>query len=368
MPDGVTQDPRDGEAKYRQLYEHAQRVHESEERFRILVESVKEYAIFLVDATGHVATWNTGARRLKGYEEREIVGKHISTFYTAEDIARGHPAEVLAHAAEEGKHEEEGWRVRKDGSRFWASLHLTALREADGTLRGFAKITRDFTERRQAADALLEKQAQLTASLKEREVLLQEVHHRVKNNLQVISSLINMQSRQLKDPSVRAALSECKTRVQTIALIHETLYKSQDYARVPFREYARSLAANIFQVMTTAGKVELHVDIAEDVVLPVDKAIPCGLILNELITNALKHAFRLSRSGSLRFTMRGGAEIFLCVQDDGPGMPARFELAKSKSLGLQLVTTLVEQLDGQLEITGGGGTAFRVSFPLEGKP
>jgi PAS domain S-box-containing protein len=125
---------------------------QSEERFRLLVEGVKDYAIFMLDAGGHVSTWNLGARRIKGYETGEIVGKHFSAFYTREDVERGHPAEVLRLAAADGRYEEEGLRVRKDGSTFWANVVITALRDEAGNLRGFAKVTRDITARKEAEE------------------------------------------------------------------------------------------------------------------------------------------------------------------------------------------------------------------------
>jgi two-component sensor histidine kinase len=205
----------------------------------------------------------------------------------------------------------------------------------------------------------------LGAALKEREVLLQEVHHRVKNNLQVISSLISMQMRKMSGASARNALNECKARVRAIALIHEKLYQSKNYASVPFTEYARSLCANVFDAMgISAASIALQVDI-DAVSMVVDRAIPCGLILNELITNALKHAFPADRSGNLRVELRKlDTSILLTVSDDGIGMRPDFDPAKSTSLGMQLVITLVAQLDGQLEIVRDAGTAFRITFPL----
>ncbi len=175
-----------------------------------------------------------------------------------------------------------------------------------------------------------------------------------------------MQVRQLTDMSSRDALVECQTRVQAIALIHEKLYQSKDYARVRFSEYAKSLASSIF---TAAGispdAVALHVAV-EDVSLGVDKAIPCGLILNELITNALKHAFPPPMLGtvSVRLHMNGDGQVAFSVSDDGVGMPEKFELGSSSSLGLSLVHTLVEQLEGELDISHQGGTTFRVTFPM----
>jgi len=206
---------------------------------------------------------------------------------------------------------------------------------------------------------------EIRASLREKEVLLQEVHHRVKNNLQVISSLIHMQVRKLRDVSSRSALEECQNRVLAISLIHEKLYQSRDYARVPFSDYAKSLAANIFHATGVSPKnVKLNVAF-ESFSLAVDKAIPCGLILNELITNALKHAFPNERRGTICVLMRrAGDEIEFQVGDDGAGMNADFDAAKSDSLGMQLVQTLVEQLDGRLEVLHEAGTTFQIRFPV----
>src|ERR671912_1952216 len=125
---------------------------QSEERFRLLVEGVKDYAIFMLDPEGYITTWNEGAKRIKGYEAQEIVGEHFSIFYTEEDIERGHPDEELRIAAADGSYEEEGIRVRKDGAHFWASVLITALRDEEGDLRGFAKVTRDVTARKVAEE------------------------------------------------------------------------------------------------------------------------------------------------------------------------------------------------------------------------
>jgi len=339
-------------------------IRHSDERFRALVDGVKDYAIFMLDPEGNVATWNEGAQRLKGYRSEEITGKHLSVFSTLEDLASDHTRLVLERARQDGRFEEEGWRVRKDGSRFWASILLTALYDRDGSIEGFAKITRDFTDRRNQDETLRAKQAALVQSLKEREVLLQEVHHRVKNNLQVISSLINMQVRKLELGSTRDALVECQTRVQTIALIHEKLYQSKDYSQVRFADYARSLAANVFHATgTSPGNVTLDLAI-DEVPLGVDRAIPCGLVINELITNALKHGLKNGRPGTIRVELRKAEEgkLRLSVEDDGVGLPAGFDIHHVESMGLQLVCTLSEQLDATIVVNGASGASFALTF------
>ncbi|HEX3759210.1 MAG TPA: PAS domain S-box protein [Kofleriaceae bacterium] len=342
----------------------------NQERYRLLTDGVRDYALFLLDDVGRVLIWNAGAERLKGYRAEEIIGTDFAIFFTPEDRAGGLPGELLRRATHDGAYELEGWRVRKDGSRFWANVVVTALRDAGGDLRGFAKITRDFTAHHRAAQALHEKQDSLTASLKEREVLLQEVHHRVKNNLQVISSLINMQARQLRDRVALEALGECRARVEAIALIHEKLYQTTDYASVPFGDYARGLVTGVFRTTRSGtGAVRLVFDVDPDVALPVGRAIPCGLILNELITNAMKHAFPAGKDGSVTVSLRRrDGLLLLTVADDGVGMPGGFDVHTSKSLGMHLVTMLVRQLKGQLEVDRSAGTSFRISCSIEAPP
>jgi len=339
-------------------------VAKTEARFRVLVEAIQDYAVFMLDASGVVATWNAGAQRIKGYAADEIIGHRSDAFYVPEDVAAGRPGDVLERARRDGRYAEEGWRMRKDGSRFWASVVVTAVRDPSGAIEGFAKVTRDVTERRHQDDELRARQAQLVQHLKERDVLLQEIHHRVKNNLQVISSLINMQMRKLEAGASRAALEECQTRVLAIALIHEKLYQSKDYAHIQFADYARSLAANVFHTLgISQSAITLELAI-EPIPLSIDRAIPCGLLINELITNALKHAFPGDRSGTVRVSLaRAGDLLRLEVRDNGVGLPDTWDAYTASSMGLQLIVTLTEQLGGTLAVDGHGGASFQVRFP-----
>jgi two-component sensor histidine kinase len=196
--------------------------------------------------------------------------------------------------------------------------------------------------------------------------MLQEIHHRVKNNLQVIASLINMQMRSLDDAGSKVALEECKTRVHAIALIHETIYRARDYARVPFSEYAKTLARRVVQATGLAAHaVDLRLAV-DELSLPVDQAIPCGLILNELVTNALKHAFPNGRHGSICVELARLEQdrLRLAVRDDGVGLPGAFDIGNSSSVGLQLVATLAEQLTAALEVSSEAGAAFVLTFAI----
>ena len=265
--------------------------------------------------------------------------------------------------------------VSTPGPRTWSSREVILVRSAaERTWLWFERQRIEESLRAREADLHIlnsELEARVTARTaalssiaKEREVLLQEVHHRVKNNLQVVSSLINMQMRQVSDKAAASALAECRARIETIGLIHASLYQTNDYARVPFSEYARDLVSNLLHVTgASSGLVDVEVDL-DTVALPVDRAIPCGLILNELITNAIKHAFGDGQSGTIHISLKRATDgaIVLTVRDDGIGLPTNFSLSRLESMGMQLVATLVDQLDGTLEIIRAGGTAFVITF------
>ena len=199
---------------------------------------------------------------------------------------------------------------------------------------------------------------------REKEVLLQEIHHRVKNNLQIITSLLRMQSRAVQDPALSEALRECQNRVASMALIHDKLYRARDLARVSFGEYVRDLTNNILtSYALPARSVRVRLDI-DDLSLSLDCAVPCGLILNELMSNCLKHAFPVGHSGTVYvgFHVKGEDELCLVVQDDGVGMPADVDLGRTSSLGWRLIRALVEQLGGVVRWQTASGTSVEIRF------
>lgn len=307
--------------------------------------------IFVSDTNGYWKDVNPAAERRLGFTKKELRAVPFIEFVHPEDRERT-MAFMTAGVPAPNDPPFENRYVCKDGS--VRSLEWHTWPEPAGRL--YYSIAHDTTEARAIQQAL-------RASLKEKEVLLQEVHHRVKNNMQVISSLINMQARTLPDGVGKDALRECQQRVQTIALIHEKLYQSRDYADVPFADYARGLAIDIVHA-AAPGTVRLEV-VAEAIHLPVDKAIPCGLILNELMTNALKHAFPAERRGTIRVELARTDQttVSLAVTDDGVGLRHDEDPIERESLGMQIVRTLVGQLDGELRIDGHDGASFRVSFP-----
>jgi two-component sensor histidine kinase len=202
------------------------------------------------------------------------------------------------------------------------------------------------------------------ASLNEKEILLKEIHHRVKNNLQVISGLLNLQAHHITDETGKDIFKDSQNRVITMALIHEELYQTRDLARVDFSKYIDVLARNLLgSYGVKEDQVRLETDV-ESVDLVVDTAIPCGLILNELISNSLKHAFPDGRKGTIRISFKTiGDDLYeITVADDGDGPPEGTNVLESSSLGLQLVTMLIEQLHGKLQVETVGGLTFRFSF------
>jgi two-component sensor histidine kinase/PAS domain-containing protein len=246
---------------------------------------------------------------------------------------------------------------RPDGQRLTVLAYANPIHDEAGTLLGAVNVLVDITERKQAEE-------QLQASLHEKEVLLKEVHHRVKNNLQVIASLLSLQSDQLKDHDAIALFEDIQNRVKSMALIHESLYRTGDLAHFNFARYIESLSSHLFQSYAAeASGIRLHMEL-DDLAFDVDTAIPCGLILNELLTNALKYAFPDGRSGDIYIMLRAQAEyVRLSVRDTGIGIPAGVDFQKTESLGLQLVGMLTEQLGGTLTLMGEGGTTFSVSIP-----
>jgi PAS domain S-box-containing protein len=329
----------------------------SEEKYRELVENIND-VIFSADVTGTITYISPAVERVLGIRPEDIAGKNIADFIVAEDLGRMQAAfaGVLA-----GRLAPSEFRVknRTDVVRWVRTSSRPTL--SDGKPSGLSGVLQDITERRLADDRLKD-------SLEEKVVLLKEIHHRVKNNLQIIYSLLNMQARQLPDAAGLAALRESQSRIRTMALIHERLYMSNNLSEVNLKDYLPLLARELYSTFgADPGRIRLELDVA-DVKLGVDSAIPCGLLLNELVSNALKHGFPGGRRGILRIEAGAAPDgkVRLVVRDTGVGLPKGFDIRAARTLGLQLVRTLADQLRGTLEVGRRGGTRFSITFDPAG--
>jgi two-component sensor histidine kinase len=215
----------------------------------------------------------------------------------------------------------------------------------------------DITEHRRV-------QRQIAAALQEKEVLLKEIYHRVKNNLQVISSLLSLQADAVEDPNVRNLLEESQRRIQAMSLVHQKLYASDDLASIDVRAYVQHLLEDLNRAYGTQDRIDFHVQIPEHSRMDIDTAIPFGLILTELISNALKYAFPSPQSGRVAVILRpdGEQRWLLEVQDDGVGIPPHIDIANATSLGLTLVNDLVSQLRGNVQLERSHGTRYRIQL------
>ncbi len=329
------------------------------ERYRLveLVESSAD-AILLLAPDGTIETWNAAAEKMFGYGASEVIGQHADVLVPPE-YAATLDRMVAAVGTEERLELYELVHRRRDGSTFEASVTMSRIVDHRGSIIGVSTVLRDTTEQKRA-------QNQLRDSLREKEVLLREIHHRVKNNLQVISSLLNLQVASVPNELARKGLLESQSRIQSMALLHQLLYQSKDLARIELADYLKALVSYLAQTYSANHRfIRTSVDVPA-VQLDLDRAIPCGLIVNELVTNSFRHAFPEQRSGNILVEVSeiDGARLRLDVQDDGCGIPLNITLETTQSFGLQIARSLAQQLDGTLEIVRTQGTVLRVEFPV----
>jgi PAS domain S-box-containing protein len=326
---------------------------ESEEKWRTIVETVPDF-ITIVDRQGIVHFINRVAPRV---DIASVIGSSMFDYVAERDHAplRAAFEELFRSGA---AYELELAAGSPGGRQRIFQVHGRPLKR-DGTVVGALHIVSDITVRKQ-------NEARLEASLKEKEVLLQEIHHRVKNNLQVISSLLSLQAEHIAEPEAREAFLESRGRVRTMAVLHESLYRSGDLGRLDLGRQVRGLCAELFRSYGVGpNRIELRTDLTE-APLDLDRAIPCGLLLNELVSNALKHAFPGGRGGWVRVALHTGPneEYTLVVGDNGVGLRPELDVFATSTLGLQLVHTLTRQLGGRLSVDRTGGTTFQITFTV----
>ncbi len=330
----------------------------SEERFRLLVENVRDHALFQTDLNGNITSWNPGAERVFGYSGSEILGRSLQWLATPEDASSGALLDELRRTRMQDHTEDARWLIRKDGDRIWCRWVTSAVFGDGHLVQGFVKVLRDETERRNAEE-------QIKASLREKEAMLQEIHHRVKNNLQLAISLLNLQGSYVDDERVRAMFDEMSNRLYSIADIHELLYGSFDLAQVDFGAYVTRLGGQLLNFyMVDRDRVSLSIR-AQDFFLPISQAVPCGLVINELVVNALKYAFPDGRCGAITVELQRTTESYeVRVSDDGIGLPSGLAWEEANSMGLRLIRVLALQLEGTVEKQiHPSGTSFLIRFP-----
>jgi PAS domain S-box-containing protein len=327
--------------------------------FRQIVEAAP-HAMMMIDIDGRIGMMNAQAENVFGYKRNEILGRSIELLVPKRFRDR-HPTSRLAFFLSPrpgpmapGR---DLYAVRKDGSEFPVEIALNPIETDDGPMVLSSIV--DISHRK-------DEEERIRTALKEKDILLGEIHHRVKNNLQVINSLLDLQSARVTDPAAQDLLRDSQNRVHSMALIHQTLYGSKDFARVDFAMFIDTLLPPLIESYgVDSDRIAISIDV-EPVWLPIDVAVPCGLVLNELITNAFKHAFRNRDRGEIRvaLTRQPINEALLSVSDNGVGLPDHIDTANTDTLGLQLVGLLASQIDGAVSIRRAEPTQFSMRFPI----
>jgi PAS domain S-box-containing protein len=356
----------------------------AEEKIQTLANIVESSgdAILTLSLDGIITTWNKGAERIYGYSSEEVLGKSVSVLApdnlkdeTKKLIEKTKQGEKIQHYVTS--------RLRKDNELIYVSIALSPVFDASKKLVAISAITRDITQKIDAEKSLV----------KAEKTRKQELHHRIKNNLQVITSLLDLQAEKfknrecIKDLEVLEAFRESQDRVISMALIHEELYNGNKFETLDFSKYIRELVEKLFQIYRLDDKnICLHMDLEENAFLNMDNAVPFGIIVNELVSNSLKHAFSGRDKGKIYIKLRReedgefissreeskcdgfkSTSFILKISDDGVGIPKSIDLENPNSLGMQLVTTLVDQLDGELKLKRNNETEFTIKFIVEKK-
>jgi len=327
----------------------------SEERFRKLYENVND-VVFSLDKQGLFTTVNSRTE-LFGYKPKDLLGKHFTEILTpaSKKIGEEHFRKAKKTKSDT-RSQYDVEIVNPDGSISIGEVSISSIFKGN-QFEGRFGIIRDITERKKA-------EQQIKKDLETKNVLLKEIHHRVKNNLQIIISLMRLQSQFQKDMQTREIFKETQSRILSIALIHESLYKTEDFARIDLGDYIQKFCTHIFHLhQVDSSKIKVTID-AEKIYVDITQGIPCSLILNELVSNAVKHAFPGNKKGVIAIELRKakGDKVSLSVKDNGVGLPEEIDFCKPNTLGLQLINDLSEQLGADLKIQRKEGLKVTFTF------
>ena len=318
-----------------------------------IVSTMSSFLIML-DHQMNVVNVNKATLELIGYEKREIIGKSVNCLFAKDN---GNLKDLFDVSSNSIINIETIIKT-KDGKKIPVLISKSVIRSDSGNVLGIVCIGNNIVDIKDAED-------KIKTSLQEKELLLRELHHRVKNNLQIISSLINLQSQGIKNKEDLEIFRESQSRVKSMAIIHEKLYQSTDLSNINFGEYIQSLVSYLVSYYSKE-MIEIDMDVKEDDVLNMDTAVPCGLIINELLINSLKHAFKGISHGKITIKFcsdhKKPANYTLIVADNGIGIPPEIDIDNPQRLGLQLVVSLTSQLDGKIFLDTTDGTKFTIKF------
>jgi len=340
------------------LYKHKMeaRLKRSEETYRTLAENANDI-IFIISLEDRLEYVNKFAANMLGFEPHELVGKLRQNLFPMEISDK--QRKNIDRAIETQSPVRSECKIALPRRALWLDTNLIPLKDKKDKIFAVMGISRDITEQKQVEE-------DLRTSLNEKEILLKEIHHRVKNNMQIISSLINLQSDYATDEATVKMFEDSKNRIRSMALIHEKLYMSDDISLIEFSKYIKSLTSKLLEFYSSKARLITINVISDNITMDIDYAIPCGLIINELVSNAIKYAFPNGNDGNITIQMhQKGENYVLSVEDDGVGFPQGINFSNPKTLGLQIVHTLTLQLGGDIELETNGFTRFRISFKVK---
>ncbi len=321
-----------------------------------ILSNMKE-SLLVISPSGLISTVNQNTLELLGYTEDEIVNKPIDIiFEEAKDFFKW--KEDVSFAKRVTIRNRETFYITKDNNKIPVLFSASVMFKPDGSIQGIICVAVDITERKRS-------ERRMQDSLREKEVLLREVHHRVKNNLQVIISLLSIQSQYVNDSNIIQMFQQCQNRVNSIAIIHEKIYQSKDLSRIKLKEYIEDLANDLFvSYNINSERINLKLDI-DDIALGIDTSIPCGLIINELMSNSLKYAFSERKQSEIKIEIHkmNRGEIEFTFSDNGIGLPDTIDFKNSPGFGFRMIMDLVEfKLMGEIKQIQDKGTKFQIQF------
>ncbi len=339
-----------GEIAERKVVEEALR--ESENKNHTLLQAIPDL-MFIITEDGTFVDFRAKDEKNLAMPPEEIIGNKISQIGLSTDDLKT-AQDKIKKSLETGTLQSFEYQIPLKSGLFYYEARIIKLNDFEALC-----IVRDITENRRAEE-------KINKSLKEKDVLLKEIHHRVKNNLQIVSSLLSLQSRYIEDEGTVEMFKDSQSRIKSMALIHEKLYQTGDLTRIDLSEYVNELVSDLFRSYSVNTYLVKYNIESRSILLDINTAIPCGLIINELVTNSIKHAFPHDRAGEINIEVNCIDDNFLLmVKDNGVGFPENLELENIKTLGLQLVTSLTKQLEGNIKLNRENGTGIRIEFKEE---